>query len=84
MMADKPMSMFGAEAAKRQLQQAELESKLLNKSGEASDPKEDPEQIIRINVSLPKSYKDRLTAFAKKKSMPVSVLIRTWIDENCD
>ena len=83
-MADKPMSMFGAEAAKRQLQQAELESKLLNKSGEASDPNEDPEHIIRINISLPKSYKDRLTAFAKKKSMPVSVLIRTWIDENCD
>lgn len=84
-MASKPTSMFGAEAARRQLQQAELESKLTNKPMEASpDPQEDQEQIIRMNVSLPKSYKDRLTAYAKKKSMPVSVLIRTWIDDNCD
>lgn len=77
----KKQSMFGAEAAKRQLEQQSIEAKL---TGKPADKEKDPNEIIRVNISLSNAYKDRLQAYAKKKCMSVSVLIRTWIDEHCD
>jgi hypothetical protein len=53
--------------------------------GEAAvqEPKEDPNEVIRVNISLTKAYKERLTAYSKRKCIPVSMLIRNWIDEHC-
>jgi hypothetical protein len=36
----------------------------------------------RINISLPKDYKDRLVEYAAINHMNPSQVIRKWIDEN--
>lgn len=79
-MAKKP-SMFGAEAAKRQKEQEALESKLTGKPAAQED---NDDQIIRMNISLTKGYHKKLLAYAKKRCLPASAIIRMWIDEHCD
>lgn len=81
-MATKKPSMFGAEAAKRQLEQEALEAKLTNKTPAAQEA--DDNKIIRMNISITESYRQRLMAYAKKKCLPASAIIRMWIDEHCD
>lgn len=35
----------------------------------------------RINLTLPESYKKRFEGFSKKKELPLSEILRRWIDE---
>ena len=80
-MATKPTSMFGAEAAKRQIEQEALEAKLKHEPAALED---NDDQIIRMNISITKGYHKKLMAYSKKKCLPASALIRMWIDEHCD
>lgn len=80
-MATKKTSMFGAEAAKRQIEQESLEAKLTGKPAAQED---NDDQIIRMNISLTKGYHKKLLAYAKKRCLPASAIIRMWIDEHCD
>lgn len=80
-MATKPTSMFGAEAAKRQIEQETLEAKLKHEPAAQED---NDDQIIRMNISITKGYHKKLMAYSKKRCLPASALIRMWIDEHCD
>ena len=68
-------SIFDDAAESRQQEQERIEAQLTNK---ASNRKE------HLNISLPKEYKDKLFAYAKKRCLSASVLIQMWIDEHCD
>lgn len=74
-MANKPQSMFSVDAAKRHQEQTAIESQLTGAPN--------PARKVPMNITLPKDYKDRLTAAAREKHISASVLIQTWIDENC-
>ena len=74
-MQTKPKSMFSVDAAKRHEEQTALESQL------KGSPK--PTRKVPMNITLPKEYKDRLTAAARERHISASVLIQTWIDEHC-
>lgn len=77
-------SIFGEAMAKRQKEQKDLEDKLKNAPAAKETPEEDEDPVVRINVSLTESTRKRLLAYAKKKKVPYSALIRLWIDEHCD
>lgn len=93
-MANRASSMFGAEAAKRQIEQEALEAQLKNEPAPASQESSennspaaqvnDDDKIIRMNISITKGYHKKLMAYSKKKCLPASALIRMWIDEHCD
>ena len=76
-------NIFDKEQAERQKEQREKEAKMIAPAAKGASDK-DPDEIIRVNISLSNAYKDRIQAYAKKHCMSVSVLIRTWIDEHCD
>ena len=76
-------NIFDKEQAERQKEQREKEAKMIAPAAKEASGK-DPDEIIRVNISLSNAYKDRIQAYAKKHCMSVSVLIRTWIDEHCD
>lgn len=73
----KHTSMFSADAAKRHQEQETLTQKLT--APESSKP----ENKVRMNITLPQDYKDKLNAAAKEKHLSASVLIQMWIDEHC-
>lgn len=77
-MANKPQSMFGAAAAKRQKEQESLEASLLNKPEKTSNRKE------RMNIVLPSECKKRLMDYARRKSLSASVVIQMLINEHLD
>ena len=68
-------SIFSTAALKRQQEQEAIESQL------KGSPK--PTRKVPMNITLPKDYKDRLTAAARERHISASVLIQTWIDEHC-
>lgn len=72
-------SIFGQAAAMRQKEQKDREAKLKN-----MPTAQDDDEIIRVNISLSRAYHEKMKAYAKKKCIPVSMLIRNWIDEHCD
>ena len=68
-------SMFSAEAAKRQMDQAAK----MKKSGiDAAGPSK---KFERVNISLPAEYRNKLQELAEKNETTVSHLVRTWINE---
>lgn len=73
-MAREPFS-FTREATTRKQEQTAIESQLTGAPN--------PARKVPMNITLPKDYKDRLTAAARDKHISASVLIQTWIDENC-
>ena len=77
-MANKPMSMFGAEAAKRQKEQETLEASLTNKPEKSTNRKE------RMNIVLPSDCKKRLMDYARRKSLSASVVIQMLINDYLD
>lgn len=38
---------------------------------------------VKLNITLPAEYKERLMDSAKEKHLSASVLIQMWIDEHC-
>lgn len=76
-MASKKASMFSTEAANRHQEQEALTNKL------TAPESIKPERKVRMNITLPSDYKDRLNAAASEKHLSASVLIQMWIDENC-
>lgn len=76
-------NIFDKNQAERLKEQREKEAQMKAPAAKGSSGK-DPDEIIRVNISLSNAYKDRIQAYAKKHCMSVSVLIRTWIDEHCD
>lgn len=78
MATKKTTSMFSAEAAKRHEDQENIKAHL----GLAAEPVKSKRKV-RMNITLPQDYKDRLTAAASEKHLSASVLIQMWIDEHC-
>ncbi len=35
----------------------------------------------RVNLTLPKNYKARFEEYSKKRELPLSEILRRWIDE---
>lgn len=71
-------SMFSAEAAKRQMDQAAK----MKKSG--IDAAEPSKKFERINISLSEESRRKLQILADKNETTVSQLIRSWIIEKYD
>ncbi len=78
-MAKRPnaFNTFMHDAEKRQEEQQQIEAQLTGSETKGSTRKE------RMNITLPSSYKKRLIAAAREKSLSASVLIQMWIDEHC-
>ena len=74
----KNTSMFSTEAAKRHNEQETIKAQI----GLAAEPPKSKRKV-RMNITLPQDYKDRLTAAASEKHLSASVLIQMWIDEHC-
>ena len=83
-MADNKSNFFNAEAERIKAEHDAKEAALTNTPAAQEVPKEDLNKIIRVNISLSKAYHNRLQDYAKRKCIPVSMLIRNWIDEHCD
>lgn len=76
-------NMFRNEADRIKTEHDAREAALTNAPA-AQEAHEDLDKIIRVNISLTKGYHKKLIAYAKKRCLPASAIIRMWIDEHCD
>jgi hypothetical protein len=76
---------YGKIQKERSKEQEDIEAGIKDPAAKvAPKPEEEEDPVVRINVSLTESTRKRLLAYAKKKKVPYSALIRLWIDEHCD